>query len=537
MDSNSTLNECALCGNPIRESSYASIKEKIGGTSYEFDTKDCAVMFKRFHAIYGDEFEELSGLRQHTTAAEQKIKVKGIVEKEKGREKEKEKGRLKKETPEILKIAKDPKELLSLTNKVLSSAREKIQVIFSSPRSFNYYYRYQKYSGGGFQFLDEVSRRNLFDVEIISPSNEKIKAILSKPHSDESPHVQVRYIQGVGLLDKDIMLMIVDGKQSLAIKLKEPMKRSDLAENEAYRDIASNKDNGLEEAIELGTYSNNKSVVLSYAIVFETLWRQLELNEQISSVSEKLRAQENRRGDVLSIAAHELRDPIQPVLGLAEILQSNKTVPPQEQEEFLAIIVRNAKRLKALTENILDLTRIEKQSSLSLNKELIDIRDIIQLSISDFEHHVAANNKIEIEVKDNFEKAQHAEHISDAMIVQADRSKLMQVISNLLSNAAKFTEAGKISISIEKRVDTDNSNKHGVQEVIVSIIDSGPGIEPSMMTKLFEKFSTKSGKGTGLGLGLFISKNIITSHGGKIWAENNPGGKGAKFAFALPLAA
>jgi signal transduction histidine kinase len=126
---------------------------------------------------------------------------------------------------------------------------------------------------------------------------------------------------------------------------------------------------------------------------------------------------------------------------------------------------------------------------------------------------------------------------SDAVLVRADGSKLMQVVSNLLSNAVKFTDVGEILITIETKLTTGDNNKttSSNKEVIVSIKDSGQGIDPSMKPRLFEKFATKSHKGTGLGLGLFISKNIIMHHGGKIWAENNAEGKGATFAFSLPL--
>jgi signal transduction histidine kinase len=220
------------------------------------------------------------------------------------------------------------------------------------------------------------------------------------------------------------------------------------------------------------------------------------------------------------------------------MLQSRKDIHPQEQEEFLAIIVRNAKRLKDLTENILDLTKIESQSSLNLNKEIVDIKDIIQHSVLDIKSQLSGNQSIEIKVKDNSEKGHGGEHSSDATLVQADRSKLTQVVSNLLSNAVKFTDAGEISITIENKViPGDSTNKHRNKEVIVSIRDSGQGIDSDMMPRLFEKFATKPTKGTGLGLGLFISKNIITSHGGRIWAESNPEGRGATFAFSLPLAA
>ena len=376
------------------------------------------------------------------------------------------------------------------------------------------------------------------DVKIITPSDEEIKTIFAGRSQSELPRIQIRYIEEIGLLNNDIMILVVDGKQSLAIKLKENRQVADSSESKDYHDVAQNQDDALEEIIELGTYSNNKSIVLSYAIVFETLWRQLELNRQVSNIFEKQRAQDNTKTDLLSIAAHELRDPIQPVLGLAEMLQSRKDIHPEEQEEFLAIIIRNAKRLKDLTENILDLTKIEGQSSLSLNKELVDIKDIIQRSILDIKSQLSGNQSVEIKIKDNSMKEHSVGQDSDAVLVRADGSKLMQVVSNLLSNAVKFTDVGEILITIETKVTTgDSTNKSSNKEVIVSIKDSGQGIDPSMMPRLFEKFATKSDKGTGLGLGLFISKNIITNHGGKIWAENNPEGKGATFAFSLPLTA
>jgi two-component system, OmpR family, sensor histidine kinase VicK len=531
MDSKSLLKECALCGSQIQKSTSAPVEERIGGTSYKFDTKDCAIMFKRFHAIYGDDFEELSGSPPRTAMATQETKVEGIEKKVKQRD------RLRREKSEVVKITKDPIELLRLSYELVSSAREEVQIVFSSARLFNYYYHYQRKSQGLFTLVEMPATNRVLDVKIITPSDEEIKAIFARRSSNGTPRIQIRYIEEIGLLNNDIMLLVVDGKQSLAIKLKENRQVADSSESQDYHDVAQNQDDALEEMIDLGTYSNNKSIVLSYAIVFETLWRQLELNKQVSGIFDKQRAQDNANTDLLGIAAHELRDPIQPVLGLAEMLQSKKNVHPQEQQEILAIIIRNAKRLKELTGNILDLTKIESQSSLSLHKEIVDIKDIIQHSVLDIKNQLSGNQRVEIEIKDNTEKPS-GEGTTDPILVQADRSKLMQVVSNLLSNAVKFTKVGEISITIESKVDTVNStNNYSNKEVIVSIKDSGQGIEPSMMPRLFEKFATKSDKGTGLGLGLFISKNIITRHGGKIWAENNPEGKGATFAFSLPLTA
>jgi signal transduction histidine kinase len=490
-------------------------------------------MFKRFHAIYGNDFEELSGSPPRTTIATQEIKVETIEKKIKQR------GKLRREKPEVVRIIKDPLELLKLSYELVSSARKEIQIVFSSARLFNYYYHYQRKSSGLFKLFETPATEKGLDVKIITPSDEEIEAMFARRSPNELPRIQIRYIEEIGLLNNDIMILVVDGKQSLAIKLKENKQVADSSENKDYNDVAQNQDDALEEMIELGTYSNNKSIVLSYAIVFETLWRQLELNKQVSGIFEKQKAQDYTKTDLLSIAAHELRDPIQPVLGLAEMLQSRKNIHPQEQEEFLAIIIRNAKRLKDLTENILDLTKIEGQSSLTLNKELVDIKDIIQSYVLDIKSQLSSHQNVKIEIRDNSKKGHSAGQDSDAVMVRADGSKLMQVVSNLLSNAVKFTDVGEILITIETKVTTEDStiNTSSNKEVIVSIKDSGQGIDPSMMPRLFEKFATKSDKGTGLGLGLFISKNIITHHGGKIWAENNAEGKGATFAFSLPLTA
>jgi signal transduction histidine kinase len=111
--------------------------------------------------------------------------------------------------------------------------------------------------------------------------------------------------------------------------------------------------------------------------------------------------------------------------------------------------------------------------------------------------------------------------------VEADSIRLYQTIANLVTNAIKFTKEGTISISTDVK---DNNN-----ELIISVKDSGEGIHPVIMPRLFTKFATRSDMGTGLGL--YISKSIIEDHGGRIWAENNPDGKGATFGFSLPLLA
>ncbi|MDQ3902880.1 MAG: ATP-binding protein, partial [Thermoproteota archaeon] len=189
----------------------------------------------------------------------------------------------------------------------------------------------------------------------------------------------------------------------------------------------------------------------------------------------------------------------------------------QQQKELLEVIIRNAHRLQRLTEDILDVTRIESQN-LSLKLEQINF-EIILNAIND-----AKRNQQTKQVNLLY----HQQHDKDnALLIQADKGRLNQVMSNLISNAIKFTEEGRTIIITSKKEEKEN------KVVIVSVKDSGIGIDPDILPRLFQKFATKSYQGTGLGL--YISKSIVEAHGGKMWAENNADGKGATFAFALPI--
>ena len=257
------------------------------------------------------------------------------------------------------------------------------------------------------------------------------------------------------------------------------------------------------------------------AFLRDYIKKQSNLTKQLEAANEELKRKDLLKDEFINIAAHELRGPIQPILGLAEVLRyrkrdrdsSNSSVSKQEDDDkLLDIIIRNAKRLLRLEQNILDIARIESQS-LKLEKERFDLIQKIQNVINDFGNELS-NEKIQLV----FTPSQ-----KEPIFVNADKVRIFEVISNLLSNAVKFTKEGRITINAEKK-DT---------QVLVSIKDTGSGIQPELMPKLFSKYVTNSPLGTGVGL--FISKSIIEAHGGKIWAENNPDGKGATFTFGLPL--
>ena len=243
-------------------------------------------------------------------------------------------------------------------------------------------------------------------------------------------------------------------------------------------------------------------------------------NISLQKANVRLTEQEKIQKEFINVAAHELRTPIQPILGLSSILHSK--IRNTDQREMIDIVIRNAKRLQRLSQDILDVSKIESRL-LKLSKSKVDLTEIIKTAISDINNTPDTgieNKNVDIEFQPK-----------ESIVVNADRDRLYQVISNLLKNALKFTEDGTVSVNIERKYDINNKDH---VEALVTITDSGKGIDPEILPRLFSKFATKSDTGTGLGL--YISRAIIEAHGGKMWARNNESGRGATFSFSLPLA-
>ena len=246
-----------------------------------------------------------------------------------------------------------------------------------------------------------------------------------------------------------------------------------------------------------------------------------ESNQQLALANNQLKLHDKMQEEFINIAAHELRTPIQPILGLTQVIRSDSK--DAKQCELLDITIRNAKRLKQLTEDILDVTRIES-GSLRLNLENFNLNQVISDVVDDY--------RIQIERSGNNDVKLIHEGQNEIIQIEGDKNRLTQVISNLISNAVKFTSQGNITIKAELEKEEDDS------KALVSVKDTGSGIDPEIMPMLFTKFVAKSNAGTGLGL--FISKSIIEAHGGNIWALNNyslDGNSiiGATFAYNVSL--
>ena len=385
-----------------------------------------------------------------------------------------------------IEIIQNPEESIKRSHEIIRSAKQEVLRIFSSVNAFRRQVRV-----GIMQQFKEMAEKHGIKVRILLPATDQqqITQIVNEESATSGLHLP--YQIGIRSIDKStqtsIGILVVDRSESLIIETKDDI-----------------KDN-VYDAAGLAVYSDSKPIALSYASIFESLWKQSELYEQ-------LKIHDKMQKEFINVAAHELRTPIQPILGLAEVLQHG--IKDTHQIHLTDVIIRNAKRLQRLTEDILDVTKIESQS-LQLNKEQFNLREMMLNAIADSNNQLKKDSNIKLELVSK-----------EDVFVKADKARLNQVIANLLSNAIKFTqeEGGIITI----RTEIMNGR------ILVSIKDTGTGIDPEILPRLFTKFVTKPETG-GTGLGLFISKSIIEAHGGSIWAENNKDGKGASFTFSLPI--
>ena len=463
-------------------------------------------------------------------------------------------------------LIENPYKIQQLLINNLKAATTEILIILPSVNAF---FRYQEI--GVFNILEKKilnnnkeKDQNKLIVKILAPTNNDLnKSIISiynriKKINSQKETIEFRRIEP--LSEINTACIIVDKKKLLVIELKD-----------------DSKDNFL-EAIGSSTYSNIQSTIFSYVSIFETLWTQTELyesiratnnelqstteelkeslqilakvNQELTVTNEQLNKHDKIQKEFINVAAHELRTPTQSIVGYCEMIDAF----PENTQKYLEPVKRNAEKLYRLTEDILDVSRIES-GTLKLEKIKFDLREIIVSLIEDLTTKKKKEDAINSDKRHKTDKNANIQLVYPELPVQpifiyADKNRIQQVISNLLSNALKFTENGIITITMEKFKDNNNSNNNSNDDyddddnekqefVCIKIKDTGKGIDPEVMPRLFEKFATKSDRGTGLGL--YISKNIVEAHGGKIWGMNNKNNNnmyvenGAEFGFTLPL--
>ncbi|HXV88187.1 MAG TPA: ATP-binding protein [Nitrososphaeraceae archaeon] len=387
-----------------------------------------------------------------------------------------------------IEIIRNPVDSISRGWDMVRSARNEINVLFSSSNALR-----RQITMGALPLLKNASERQKVKIRMLLPSSDKSEQLVEQIKSNV-PKIDIRTISAN--LETKISILVVDSKQCLILELKD------------------DKQSTSYDAVGLSTYSNSPTIISSYLAVFESFWRQAELFKKMKEV-------ELLEKDFINIAAHELRNPVQPIIGFSELLYSK--IDNHEHRRLLDEVILNAKRLERLALIMLDVTRIEN-NSLVLRKEIVDTSEILRDIVDSY------NRKLE---ERNVER--NNENTKLMMIIQngiknfnatIDKVRITQVICNILDNAISFSHGGKIRVLLKRE------KRNGQNFLIISVKDMGPGIDPEISPKLFTKFASKSDMGTGLGL--FISKGIVEAHGGKIWAENNPHG-GATFSFSLPM--
>jgi two-component system, OmpR family, sensor histidine kinase VicK len=403
------------------------------------------------------------------------------------------------ETTDI-EVIQNPRTAITKAWKLVKDAKQEILVLFSSINAFQ-----RQIQMGILELLKEAALKNNVTIRILLPNS-----------SDEIGNhvIVVRALKGLGniypnqidlrLVEEDtpirINIVIIDKKECVIVETKNDSK------DDSFHAAGSS------------VYSNSKAIALSYASIFQSLWMQTETYERLKVYS-------RMQTEFINNAAHELRTPIQPILGIAEILRFGTDIGnKQKLNESLDIILRNARRLNDLSNNILSASLIESQS-LKLDKNLFNLNSLIADSIESAKGQFLTSDNI-TSLKIIYDQKSQA--AADVDLV-GDESRISQVVHNLLNNAFKFTDEGTITISVKRDVNEVENKK----AIIVSVRDTGKGIDSEILSRLFTRFATKSFAGTGLGL--FISKHIVEAHGGEIWAENNSDGKGATFSFSLPI--
>ncbi|HYY49339.1 MAG TPA: HAMP domain-containing sensor histidine kinase [Nitrososphaeraceae archaeon] len=401
---------------------------------------------------------------------------------------------------EFVQIITNPQKASRVLSELVKSAKEEILLFLANDDVLT---RIDKL-GLVDQMIKMSQEANTTTIKIITPVSQQSSEIVNRINK-RAPSIRILKSDS----NSAFGMCIIDGGKLLRVETRQ----SDVDD--------------FSGAIDFAIYSNRKLTVNSFKSTFELLWNERLLNEQ-------LKIHDKMQSEFINIAAHELRTPIQSILGYTELLKEDKS---KNILHLITPILKNAQRLEKLANDILDVTRIENKQ-LKLNLERFNIVDLIADIVQDFKK----DNANAITSKHNSHRFNSRTELiqlkyqlkEDVIFVEADKARITRVISNLLSNAIKFTKSGLITVKcrLERHTDEANDNSHH-GNAIITIKDTGIGISQDIFHRLFTKFATSSNSGTGLGL--FISKNIVEAHGGKIWAENNQNGSGASFSFTLPV--
>ncbi len=357
----------------------------------------------------------------------------------------------------------------------LARPAKEILMLFSTPQAF-----IRQIKSEGAEMMKDSLGNSQAKVRLLVPEDESIFPIVETV-KESLPNIEIRVMNKS--LKTKISILIIDRSKTMVFETKDDSRED------------------LYESLGITAFTESKSLGESFATIFDGIWKQTELYEQLE-IHDKMQR------DFVNIAAHELRTPVQAIINYAELAKSYE----DNREEYYDKLLKSVLRLHKLTEDILDAARIESRT-LRLNKEAFLLNEILRSAV-DEQRRAASKKGIKV----------HLEQ-PEPVYVFGDKTRIGQVLANLLINAVKFTESG--SIRVAAKLDRPGN------KVTVRVTDTGIGIDKSMVPLLFARFMAKSESGTGLGL--FISKSIIEAHDGRIWVEKSEPGKGSTFTFELPV--
>jgi len=263
------------------------------------------------------------------------------------------------------------------------------------------------------------------------------------------------------------------------------------------------------------------SRAIEYSRRLEQKSRELEkATDELRRANERLKELDHLKDEFVSMVSHELRTPLTSIRAFGEILLSNPELDAEQRKEFLQVVVKESERLTRLINQVLDLSKIESGAA-EWHLETLDLNQVVH-EAADATRQIFNDTRVDLQV-----------HLpGEPMIIKGDHDRLIQLVINLLSNAAKFTDAddGRVDLMV-KPVDNE--------WLELRVQDNGPGISDAEQRKIFDKFhqvsSQQAGKPKGSGLGLAICKLIMDAHWGDIRVESQPG-EGATFICEFPTA-
>ncbi len=460
-----------MCGKHIKNNDDLFI-EKISKGDERFHHKHCYTFYNRLVSVYGKDFSQM-GLDEINWGARSGNLVQVSLFDIK---------RTKFSSSEVVSDFSIFKR--RLLDEVFET-KDELQMVCSSTSMFDQFFEPLE----GLFIRIRKNDNYAPKIRLLFPKSKKISSFLEKSNISQLPSVEIQYIH-----EDEFQYFIAGVDKSISL-FSEMKSNFEIGTNDAFFNVISLKD----------------SVIWHNSAIFESLWKQSILENRVLDLSNELAKNNISNHNFVRILAHELKNPIQPILGFSDMIQNNKRLNSDQKNELLKIISRNARKLDILTNNILDYARMEN-NIFNLNLETFDIVQVSEELLSDYTIQINKKN-IKLDLHTSSKK----------IMVQADKIRIIEVIDNLLSNSIKFTEKGQIAISVREKP----------HHVVITVTDTGSGIDEKDHKKLFSKFYTTDKLGTGLGL--YISRIIVEKHLGRIEGTNNENGVGSTFTIELPV--